>query len=66
VVIGIVFQLTRFSLNNEGWFEWEFYHHLLKIENGWSKQNQKNRKGKNRKPGGDGVDLQFSNSESRL
>lgn len=53
-------ELRNTRLNNEGWFEWELYYHLLKVERGWRKE-KKNRK-KNRQRG-DGVDLQFSNNK---
>jgi len=53
-------ELRNTPLNNEGWFEWELYYHLLKVERGWKKE-KKNRR-KNRQPG-DGVDLQFSNNK---
>jgi len=53
-------ELRKTPINNEAWFEWELYHHLLTIDRGWKKE-KKNRKGKNRQRG-DGVDLQFSNN----
>ena len=52
-------ELRKTPINNEGWFEWELYYHLLKVNRGWKKE-KRNRKGKNRQRG-DGVDLQFSN-----
>jgi len=52
-------ELRKTALNNEGWFEWELYYRLLRVDRGW-KREKKNRKGDNRRYG-DGVDLQFSN-----
>lgn len=52
-------ELRNTPLNNEGWFEWELYYHLLKVDRGW-KREKKRRIGENRQRG-DGVDLQFPN-----
>ena len=53
-------QLSDTALNNEGWFEWELFDRLLKVDRGWIRA-KKNRKKPNRKRG-DGVDLQFDNN----
>lgn len=57
-------ELRETRLNNEGWFEWELYYRLLKVNGRWNKE--KRSKG-NRKPEncryGDGVDLQFNNGK---
>ena len=52
-------ELRKTPINNEGWFEWELYYHLLNADRGWNRE-KRNRKGKNRQRG-DGVDLQFLN-----
>ena len=56
-------ELRKTPLNNEGWFEWELYYHLLKVDRGWKKEKKRRigQKGCER-PTGDGVDLQFSNN----
>jgi len=56
-------ELRATALNNEAWFEWELYHHLLKVDRGWKreKRSRGNRKKENRQRG-DGVDLQFANN----
>ena len=56
-------ELRTSALNNEHWFEWELYHHLLNIDRGWKREKRGlgNRKKENRQHG-DGVDLQFLNN----
>ncbi len=57
-------ELRKTGLNNEGWFEWELYYHLLKTNRGWNKEKRSkgNRKVEDCRHG-DGVDLQFSNGK---
>jgi len=56
-------ELRSSALNNEHWFEWELYYHLLNVDRGWNREKRGlgNRKRENRQRG-DGVDLQFSNN----
>lgn len=56
--LSVFRKLRNTPLNNEGWFEWELYYHLLKKDRGWKKEKKRRIKNRQR---GNGVDLQFQN-----